>query len=67
VADDSSSILLIHGLAMTPRSWDSFCGHYERPGFKVLTPPWPRLLGEVGDIRHALPHRSSRPSRPAFR
>ena len=45
------TILLIHGMFMTPRSWDPFRGYYEARGYRVLTPPWPRMKGEVEDIR----------------
>ena len=45
------TILLIHGMFMTPRSWEPFRGYYEERGYRVLTPPWPRMQGEVEDIR----------------
>ena len=47
----TKSILLIHGLWMTPRSWELFQGLFEERGHKVLAQPWPRLQGEVEDIR----------------
>lgn len=47
----TKTILLIHGMFMTPRSWDPFRGFYEARGYRVLTPPWPRMKGEVEDIR----------------
>ena len=47
----TKTILLIHGMFMTPRSWEPFRGYYESRGFRVLTPPWPRMQGEVEDIR----------------
>jgi len=45
------TIVLIHGAWMTPRSWDPFRGYYEQRGYRVLTPPWSRLEGEVEEIR----------------
>ena len=45
------AVVLIHGLWMTPRSWDPFRGHFEAQNYRVLTPPWPRLVGDVDDIR----------------
>lgn len=45
------TIVLIHGLWMTPRSWDLFRGFYEERGHRVLTPAWPRMRGDVEDIR----------------
>jgi pimeloyl-ACP methyl ester carboxylesterase len=47
----TNTVVLIHGAWMTPRSWDPFRGFYEQRGFRVLTPPWPRLEGEVEEIR----------------
>jgi pimeloyl-ACP methyl ester carboxylesterase len=47
----TNTIVLIHGAWMTPRSWDPFRGFYEQRGYRVLTPPWPRLEGEVEEIR----------------
>jgi pimeloyl-ACP methyl ester carboxylesterase len=47
----TKTILLIHGMFMTPRSWEPFRGFYEARGYRVLTPPWPRMKGEVEDIR----------------
>jgi pimeloyl-ACP methyl ester carboxylesterase len=47
----TNTIMLIHGAWMTPRSWDPFRGFYEQLGYRVLTPPWPRLEGEVEEIR----------------
>jgi pimeloyl-ACP methyl ester carboxylesterase len=47
----TNTIMLIHGAWMTPRSWDPFRGFYEQLGYRVLTPPWPRLEGEVEQIR----------------
>jgi pimeloyl-ACP methyl ester carboxylesterase len=47
----TNTIVLIHGAWMTPRSWDPFRGFYEQRGYRVLAPPWPRLEGEVEEIR----------------
>jgi pimeloyl-ACP methyl ester carboxylesterase len=48
---ERTAIVLIHGLWMTPRSWEAFRSFYEKQGYKVLTPAWPRMHGEVEDIR----------------
>ena len=45
------TIVLIHGLWMTPRSWDLFREFYQRQGYRVFAPAWPRLLNEVDAIR----------------
>ena len=42
-----NTIVLIHGLWMTPRSWEHWISHYEAKGFTVLAPAWPGLEGEV--------------------
>jgi pimeloyl-ACP methyl ester carboxylesterase len=41
------TIVLIHGLWMTPRSWEGWIGRYEERGFKVLAPSWPGMEAEV--------------------
>lgn len=41
------TILFIHGLWMTPRSWEKWKERYESRGYKVLAPSWPGLEGEV--------------------
>lgn len=47
----SKTILLIHGLWMSPASWTLFHDFYELRGFKVIAPPWPRMADDVGAIR----------------
>lgn len=49
---DSSSngkptIVLVHGLSMTPRSWEKWIDRYSERGYRVLAPPYPGLEGEV--------------------
>lgn len=36
-------IVLIHGLWMTPRSWDTWAERYRAIGHEVLTPGWPGI------------------------
>ena len=40
-ADPSApdTIVLIHGLWVTPRSWEHWIEHYEGRGYRVLAPP----------------------------
>jgi pimeloyl-ACP methyl ester carboxylesterase len=45
------TIVLIHGLWLTPRSWEDWIGRYEKAGYNVLAPSWPGLEGEVEAIR----------------
>jgi pimeloyl-ACP methyl ester carboxylesterase len=44
-------IVLIHGLWMTPRSWEHWKERYERRGYEVLTPAYPGLEVEVEALR----------------
>jgi len=45
------TIVLIHGLWMTPRSWEHWKERYEAQGYKVLAPAWPGLELEVEALR----------------
>ena len=47
----SKTILLIHGLWVTPMCWDSFRRHYESLGFTVVTPAWPGISGDAPGMR----------------
>lgn len=44
------TIVLIHGLWMTPRSWEKWAERYQSRGYKVLTPAWPGLEVEVEEL-----------------
>jgi pimeloyl-ACP methyl ester carboxylesterase len=48
--DTLDTILLIHGLWMTPRSWESWKDRYESRGHTVLAPAWPGMEGEVEEL-----------------
>ncbi|MGC4107132.1 MAG: alpha/beta hydrolase [Thermomicrobiales bacterium] len=41
------TVVFIHGLWMTPRSWEAWGAYYEDRGLTVITPSWPGLEGEV--------------------
>jgi pimeloyl-ACP methyl ester carboxylesterase len=41
------TIVLIHGLWVTPRSWEHWIGHYQRRGYRVLAPAYPGFEVEV--------------------
>jgi non-heme chloroperoxidase len=43
------SIVLIHGLWMTPVSWEHWVTHYEKAGYTVLAPAWPGLENRTND------------------
>jgi alpha-beta hydrolase superfamily lysophospholipase len=38
------TIVLIHGLWVTPRSWEHWIEHYENKGYRVLAPAYPQAL-----------------------
>src|SRR3954449_739519 len=44
-------IVLIHGLWMTPHSWEHWKERYESRGHEVIAPPWPGLEAEVEALR----------------
>ena len=43
----NTTIVLIHGLWMTPRSWEKWTQRYEGKGYRVLAPAWPGMEVEV--------------------
>lgn len=47
MSDTPDTIVLIHGLWMTPRSWEKWIARYEERGFRVLAPAWPGMEAEV--------------------
>src|SRR5690349_2593531 len=47
----ADTIVLIHGLWMTPRSWELWVEYYRRPGYEVLAPAYPGLDVEVEELR----------------
>ena len=50
-ATPSETIVLVHGLWMTPRSWEHWVTHYESQGHTVLTPGYPGFEVEVEALR----------------
>jgi pimeloyl-ACP methyl ester carboxylesterase len=44
-------IVLIHGLWLTPLSWEHWVTHYEAAGHQVLAPAWPGLDRAPEDLR----------------
>ena len=45
------TVVLIHGLWMTPRSWEEWVPYYESKGYKVVTPGYPGFEVEVEALR----------------
>ena len=50
-ASGKPTIMLIHGLWLTPRSWEGWIDRYQKAGYNVIAPSWPGLEGEVEAIR----------------
>jgi len=50
-ASGKPTIVLIHGLWLTPRSWEGWIDRYQKAGYNVIAPSWPGLEGEVEAIR----------------
>lgn len=45
------TIVLIHGLWMTPKSWDGWKARFEAAGYDVLAPGWPGVTDDVEGLR----------------
>ena len=45
------TIVLIHGLWLTPRSWEHWIDRYERLGHRVIAPTWPGMDSSIEDLR----------------
>jgi pimeloyl-ACP methyl ester carboxylesterase len=47
----TTPIVLVHGLWLTPRSWEGWKARFEQRGHAVLTPAWPNMEVEVEALR----------------
>jgi pimeloyl-ACP methyl ester carboxylesterase len=47
----AQTIVLIHGMWMTPLSWEHWIEHYTDRGYRVIAPAWPGLDREPEDLR----------------
>jgi pimeloyl-ACP methyl ester carboxylesterase len=47
----ADTIVLVHGLWMTPLSWEGWIDRFSARGFRVLAPPWPGMEGDVAGLR----------------
>ena len=45
------TVVLIHGLWMTPLSWEHWVERYGARGYAVVTPAWPRMDVPIEDLR----------------
>jgi pimeloyl-ACP methyl ester carboxylesterase len=50
-SDRPDTVVLVHGLWMTPRSWEHWVPYYEALGYHVLTPGYPGFEIEVEALR----------------
>jgi pimeloyl-ACP methyl ester carboxylesterase len=41
MAADSQTVVLIHGMWMTPKSWDDWIDHFSDRGYRAIAPGWP--------------------------
>ncbi|GGT38491.1 alpha/beta hydrolase [Streptomyces chromofuscus] len=47
----NGTIVLIHGLWMTPLSWEKWTDRFRTKGYDVIAPAWPGLDRAVADLR----------------
>ena len=52
---DTHTIVLVHGLYLTPRSWDRWKQFFEERGYTVHAPAYPHLDQEPAAMRAAHP------------
>ena len=55
--ENNKTIMLIHGLWMTPLSWEYFKERFEQLGYNVITPGWPGHEGDVEEVRRNAPEK----------
>ena len=51
MTETKGTIVLIHGLWMTPKSWDGWKARYEAAGYSVVVPAWPGVTDDVSAMR----------------
>jgi len=51
MAADSPNVVLIHGMWMTPRSWEHWIDHYSDRGYRAIAPGWPGIDRAPAEIR----------------
>jgi pimeloyl-ACP methyl ester carboxylesterase len=45
------TVVLIHGLWMTPLSWEYWVERYSNRGYRVIAPSWPGMDGDIAQLR----------------
>lgn len=49
--NDKGAIVLIHGLWMTPLSWEHWIDRYTAKGYRVIARSWPGMEGGIEELR----------------
>ncbi|MCE9645649.1 MAG: alpha/beta hydrolase [Chloroflexi bacterium] len=52
----SKTIVLIHGMFMTPLCWEKWIPRYEARGYRIFAPAWPGRDKSVQELRRAHPN-----------
>jgi len=50
--DNSSPIVLIHGLWMTALCWEEWIAHYTAKGHRVIAKSWPGMDVVIDELYH---------------
>lgn len=50
-SEDRPTIVLIHGLWMTPLSWENWASRFSDQGYNVVAPAWPGMEGDIDAFR----------------
>jgi pimeloyl-ACP methyl ester carboxylesterase len=48
---DRIPLMFIHGAWLSTRSWEKFADYFQKRGFAVSAPEWPRKEGDVEELR----------------
>ncbi|MGF0328157.1 alpha/beta hydrolase [Gordonia hongkongensis] len=51
ITPSPDTIVLVHGLWVTPRSWEDWITYYQDKGYRVIAPPYPGFEVEVESLR----------------
>ncbi len=59
------TIVLIHGLWMTPHSWDKWVDRYSSRAYRVIAPAWPGLDRDIADFQAGLANLTPKQKAPS--
>ncbi|MGZ7119762.1 MAG: alpha/beta hydrolase [Methanobacterium sp.] len=51
----NKNVMFIHGLWMTPLSWEYFTKRFQELGYNVMAPAWPGHEGKIEEVRKNAP------------